>query len=46
MPIYPLFPEPIYFSKLERSLTKEELKMVNKYNWNKYKLKPSDFYLL
>jgi len=31
MPIYSLFPEPIYFSKLERSLTKEELKMVNKY---------------
>ena len=31
MPIYPLFPEPVYFSKLKRSLTKEELKMVNKY---------------
>jgi len=31
MPIYQLFPEPVYYSKLERSLTKEELKTVNEY---------------
>jgi len=30
MPIHPLFPEPVYFSKLERALTKEELKIINK----------------
>ena len=31
MIIHQLFPEPLYFSKLERVLTKEELKTVNKY---------------
>ena len=31
MLIYPLFPEPVYFSKLERALTKKELKTINKY---------------
>ena len=31
MPITPLFPEPVYFSQLKRSLTKPELKTVNKY---------------
>jgi len=31
MPIHQLFPEPVYFSKLERELTKEELKTINKY---------------
>jgi uncharacterized protein (TIGR02466 family) len=31
MPVHPLFPQPIYFSNLERSLTKEELKTVNEY---------------
>ena len=30
MIIHKLFPEPIYFSKLERALTKEELKIINK----------------
>ena len=29
MPVHPLFPQPIYFSKLERSLTKEELKTID-----------------
>tara|TARA_Y100001951_G_C11054359_1_gene137379 strand:+ start:282 stop:401 length:120 start_codon:yes stop_codon:yes gene_type:complete len=31
MPIHQIFPEPIYISKLERALTKEELKMIDKY---------------
>ena len=31
MLIHQLFPEPLYFSKLERVLTQEELKTVNKY---------------
>ena len=31
MIIHPLFPEPVYFSKLERALTKKELKMVDEY---------------
>jgi len=30
MTIHALFPQPVYFSKLERALTKEELKMINK----------------
>ena len=30
MIIHALFPQPVYFSKLERALTKEELKMINK----------------
>ena len=31
MPIHQLFPEPVYFSKLERSLTKKELRTVDEY---------------
>jgi uncharacterized protein (TIGR02466 family) len=31
MPIHQLFPEPVYFSKLERALTKKELKVVDEY---------------
>ena len=31
MIIHQLFPEPVYFSKLERALTKEELKMVDEH---------------
>ena len=31
MKIYRIFPEPVYFSKLERTLTKEELKTVDEY---------------
>ena len=31
MLIHQLFPEPLYFSKLERALTNEELKTINKY---------------
>jgi len=30
MPIHQLFPEPLYFSKFKRSITKEELKAINK----------------
>ena len=37
MPIHQLFPEPIYFSKLERVLTKEELKTIDKYKKETYK---------
>ena len=37
MPIHQLFPEPIYFSKLERALTKEELKTINEYKKKTYK---------
>jgi uncharacterized protein (TIGR02466 family) len=37
MPIHQLFPEPVYFSKLERALTKEELKTINKYKKKTYK---------
>ena len=29
MLIHQLFPEPLYFSKLERVLTQEELKIIN-----------------
>jgi len=36
MLIHQLFPEPLCFSKLERALTKEELKMVNKYKKKTY----------
>jgi len=35
--IYQLFPEPVYSSKLERALTKEELKIINKYKKKTYK---------
>ena len=31
MTIRQLFPEPVYFSKLERVLTKEELKILNEH---------------
>ena len=31
MIVHQLFPEPLYFSKLERVLTKEELKTIDKY---------------
>ena len=31
MPLYRIFPRPIYLSKLERALTEEELKIINKY---------------
>jgi len=37
MIIHPLFPQPVYFSKLERELTKEELKTINEYKKNTYK---------
>jgi len=37
MPVYQLFPEPVYFSKLERSLTKKELGTLNKYKKKTYK---------
>jgi len=29
MPVYQLFPEPVYFSKLERKLTKNELSIIH-----------------
>jgi len=37
MIIHHLFPQPVYFSKLERELTKEELKTINEYKKNSYK---------
>jgi len=37
MPIHPIFPQPIYFSKLERALTTEELKMIDAYKAKTYK---------
>ena len=37
MPLYHLFPEPIYFSKLERALTTEELKTIDAYKAKTYK---------
>jgi len=36
MTIHQLFPEPVYFSKLERALTKKELKMVDEYKKKTY----------
>jgi len=33
---HPLFPEPVYFSKLERALTKEELKVADEYKKKTY----------
>ena len=36
MPIYSLFPEPIYFSTLERVLTKKELRTLNTYRKKTY----------
>ena len=37
MIVHQLFPQPVYFSKLERSLTKEESKMINKHKKKTYK---------
>ena len=37
MTIHQLFPEPIYFSKLDRALTKKELKTINEYKKKTYK---------
>ena len=37
MPIYKLFPEPVYFSKLKRTLTKTELKTISQLKKNTYK---------
>jgi uncharacterized protein (TIGR02466 family) len=37
MVIHQLFPEPVYVSKLERTLTKEELEIVNEYKKKTYK---------
>ena len=45
-----LFPNPVYFSKLERALTKEELKTINEYKKKTYKnvgnTNSSDTYVL
>ena len=41
MPLYRIFPRPMYLSKLERALTEEELKIINKYNI-KYKYIQND----
>jgi len=35
MTIHQIFPEPVYFSKLERALTKEELRMIHKFKKKK-----------
>ena len=37
MPVHELFPEPVYFSRLERVLTKKELRTINKYKEKAYK---------
>ena len=37
MPVHELFPEPVYFSRLERVLTKKELGTINKYKKKAYK---------
>ena len=37
MIIQSVFPEPVYFSKLARALTKEELQTINKYKKKTYK---------
>ena len=37
MIIHSLFPQPVYFSKLERELTKEELKTIDAYKAKTYK---------
>ena len=37
MPVYNIFPEPVYFSKLKRALTKEELKTINFYKEKTHK---------
>ena len=36
MKIHQIFPEPVYFSNLERALTQEELKTVNEYKKETY----------
>ena len=50
MAIHQLFPEPIYFSQLNRELTKEELNTINKYKKKTYKnignITSSDTYVL
>ena len=35
--IHQLFPQPVYFSQLERKLTKEELNTINIYKEKTYK---------
>ena len=37
MPIQQIFPQPIYISKLDRALTKEELRAINKHKKKMYK---------
>ena len=37
MPVYQLFPEPVYFSRLDRELTKGELKTINAQKIKTYK---------
>jgi len=37
MPIHQIFPQPIYISKLNRALTKEELRAINKHKKKMYK---------
>ena len=37
MIIHQLFPEPLYFSNLERVLTQEELKIINEYKKETHK---------
>ena len=34
MIVHQLFPEPLYFSKFERVLTQEELKIINEHEKN------------
>jgi len=50
MPIHPIFPHPLYFSKLERALTTEELRTINKYkketNSNEGNTTSNDNYVL
>jgi len=38
MPVYTLFPEPVYFSKLKRALTKKELKTIDAYKAKTHKI--------
>ena len=50
MIVHQLFPEPLYFSKLERVLTKKELKTINEYkketNTNEGNITSSENYVL
>jgi len=50
MIVRPIFPEPVYVSTIDRALTKEELKTINKYkketNKNEGNLTSSDNYVL